>query len=126
MFGKKHPKLEIVIGSESLIRGEISSKGTVRIDGTFEGNIAADCLIIGETGAVTGDIVSKILITGGKITGTVRSSETVEIQHTGEVYGDIHTARLTIAEGAVFQGHSSMQKSRGEIEFRPSELPQEA
>ena len=120
MFSKKHPKLDVVIGPDSAFTGELTSTGTVRIDGKFEGNIAADYLIIGETGTVVGDVAVKSLIAGGKLTGNVRSSDSVEIQPKGEVYGDIFTIRLTIAEGAVFEGRSSMQKSLG-IEYKPAE-----
>jgi cytoskeletal protein CcmA (bactofilin family) len=120
MFTRKHPKLEVVIGPESVFKGELSSKGTVRVDGCFEGNIAADCVIIGETGAVIGDVAAKALIAGGKLTGNVRASDTVEIQPKGEVYGDIAASRLVIAEGAVFEGRSSMQKNR-EIAYKPAE-----
>ncbi len=120
MFSRKHPKLEVVIGPDSVFKGELTSQGTVRVDGRFEGNIAADCVIIGETGAVLGDVASKALIAGGKLNGNVRSSDTVEIQPKGEVYGDITATRLSIAEGAVFEGRSSMQKNR-EIEYKPAE-----
>jgi len=50
MFSSKQPKLEVIIGQESAIKGDIASKGTVRIDGGLEGNITADCVIIGEKG----------------------------------------------------------------------------
>ena len=120
MFGNKHPKLEVVIGAESTFKGELTSKGTIRIDGTFEGNISADCVILGESGSITGDLQVNALIAGGKLRGNVRASDHVEIQSKGEVYGDIYTVRLSIAEGAVFEGRSSMQKNR-EIEYRPAE-----
>ncbi len=121
MFSKKHPKLDVVIGPDSVFKGELSSQGTVRIDGRFEGNISADCVIIGETGAMLGDVASKALIAGGKLNGNIRASDSVEIQPKGEVYGDIVACRLAVAEGAVFEGRSSMQKNR-EIEYKPAEV----
>lgn len=119
MFSKKTPRLEVIIGQETVFRGELTSKGTVRIDGDFEGNISADCLIIGESGMLTGDVVVKDLNVGGKLIGNVRASGTVEIQPKGEVNGDIYAARLAVSEGAVFEGRSSMQKNR-EIEYVPA------
>lgn len=118
---KKHPKLEVIIGAESVFRGGLISKGTIRLDGGFEGNISADCVIIGESGKVIGDITGKDLIIGGKINGNVRVTESVEIQPKGEVYGDIYTVRLTVAEGAVFEGRSCMQKNNPEVEYVPAE-----
>ena len=121
MFGHKHPKLEVVIGSESVFRGELTSKGTIRIDGTFEGNISADCVVLGESGNITGDLQVNVLIAGGKLRGNVRAADHVEIQAKGEVYGDIYTVRFSVAEGAVFEGRSSMQKNR-ELEYRTAEV----
>jgi cytoskeletal protein CcmA (bactofilin family) len=121
MFGKKHPKLEVVIGADTLIKGELVSQGTVRIDGRFEGNVKADCVVVGESGLIIGDVTSKSLIAAGKLSGNVHSSESVEIQPKGEVLGDIYTVRLNVADGAVFEGRSYMQKNR-EIEYKPAEV----
>jgi cytoskeletal protein CcmA (bactofilin family) len=121
MFGNKHPKLEVVIGTDTVFKGELTSKGTIRLDGTFEGNITADCVILGESGSMTGDLQVNVLIAGGKLRGNVRAADHVEIQSKGEIYGDIFTIRLGIAEGAVFEGRSSMQKNR-ELEYRAAEV----
>jgi cytoskeletal protein CcmA (bactofilin family) len=119
---KKHPKLEVIIGNDTIIKGEISSKGTVRIDGRFEGNVTADSIIVGGDGTILGDIATKSLIAAGRITGNVHSTESVEIQPKGEVCGDIYTQRLTVADGGVFEGRSYMQKNRDmsrELEYKP-------
>lgn len=123
MFSKKFSKIEVVIGAETIIRGEISSKGTVKIDGRLEGDITADCVIIGDSGSVVGDVAAKTFIAGGKLQGNVRSSESVEILSSGEINGDIATPRLSVAEGAIFDGHSMMQKSNN-IEYKPVEVLQ--
>jgi cytoskeletal protein CcmA (bactofilin family) len=119
----KHPKLEVVIGSDTVVKGEIVSKGTVRIDGRFEGSLSADCVIIGEGANILGDVTSKTLIAAGRLTGNVHAVESVEIQPKGEVTGDIYTHKLSVAEGGVFEGRSCMQKNREsrELEYKPLE-----
>jgi cytoskeletal protein CcmA (bactofilin family) len=117
---RKHPKLEVVLGTDTVIRGEIVSKGAVRVDGRFEGSLAAESVIVGEGGNITGDIASKSLIAAGRVTGNVHSTESVEIQPKGEVYGDIYTSRLSVADGGIFEGRSYMQKNR-ELEYKPAE-----
>lgn len=109
MFLKKQPRLDTIIGPESALKGDLASKGTVKIDGQLEGNISADCLIIGEGGSLTGDAAVREVIVGGRITGTIHATDAVDIQHKGEVNGDIFAARLTIAEGGRFDGRSTMQ-----------------
>jgi cytoskeletal protein CcmA (bactofilin family) len=117
MFGKKQPKLETIIGPETTLRGELNTSGTVRIDGTLEGNVNADWVIIGEKGSVQGDVTTKGMIVGGKVKGNIRSGEIVEIKQRGEVSGEIFTTNLIIMEGAIFEGRSYMQRTQ-EIECR--------
>lgn len=112
MFFHKQQKLEVVIGRESVMRGEINSKGTVKIDGVLEGGISADCVIIGEHGNISGDAVVRVMVVGGRIVGNIRAEEGVEIQSSGDVCGDIFAARLTIADGAKFDGRSTMQRAK--------------
>lgn len=120
MFGKKQPRLETLIGPDTTLHGELKSSGTVRIDGTLEGNLNAEWVIIGEDGTVQGDVTAKGMVIGGKVTGNIRSSQMVEIKQKGEVIGEIYTTNLIIMEGAVFEGHSYMQRSR-ELECRTLE-----
>lgn len=109
MFFKKQPKLDTIIGLDSIMKGDLTSKGTVKVDGQLEGNVAADCLIIGDTGSLTGDVTARDIVVAGRIIGNIQAVEGVDIQCKGEVCGDISSARLTIAEGARFDGRSSMQ-----------------
>lgn len=120
MFSRKESEMEVIVGPQSGIKGEITSKGTVRIDGTFEGNVVAECVIIGETGAIYGDITVRTCIIGGKLTGNIHASEGAEIRHRGQICGDIYALRLVIAEGAQFDGRSYRQRPR-EIEYRGQE-----
>jgi len=120
MFFSKQPSLEVIIGAESSIRGDISSKGTVRIDGGVEGSVTADCVIIGEKGVVTGDASVRQILVGGWIVGNIRAAEGVDIQRTGDVCGDITSTRLSIAEGGKFDGRSTMQRTK-EIPYKGEE-----
>ena len=117
MFGKKQPRLETIIGPDTILNGELNSKGTVRIDGFLEGNVHAEWVIVGEKGSIKGDVTARGMVVGGKVVGNSRSSDVVEIKQKGEVVGEIYTSNLIIMEGAVFEGHSYMQRSR-EVECR--------
>ena len=112
MFMKKQQqqRVETIIGSGTIFKGEINSNGTVRIDGVFEGTINADWVIIGEGGSVKGDINSRGVVVGGNVEGNIKAAEIVEMHHKAQVFGDIFTAKLSISEGAIFEGRSYMQK----------------
>jgi len=109
MFAKRQAKLDTIVGPESVLKGDITSKGTVKVDGQAEGNITADCLVIGEAGKLTGDVTVREIVVGGRVFGNINASDGVDIQQKGEVCGDVSAARLTIAEGGRFDGRSTMK-----------------
>ncbi|HMK50381.1 MAG TPA: polymer-forming cytoskeletal protein [Thermodesulfovibrionales bacterium] len=115
MFTKNTEKLEAMIGANSHFRGDIDTKGTLRIDGTLVGNVSADWVIVGEKSSIKGDIVSRGIVVGGRIEGNLKAKEIVEIKSKGQVYGDIHTSKFTILEGGVFDGRSNMAHEESKI-----------
>ena len=112
MFGKNSKKLQTIIGEDSEFRGTVSVKETVRIDGFLEGNVRADWVIVGETGKITGNIESRGTVVGGTVEGNIEADEIVELKHKSRVFGEIRTGKLTVAEGAVFEGQSRMEKGK--------------
>jgi cytoskeletal protein CcmA (bactofilin family) len=111
----KTDKIETFIGSNSTFKGEISTSGTLRIDGTLEGNVTADWVVLGEKGNIKGDITSDGVIVGGAIEGNVKVKNIIEIKNKGKVVGDILTPKLTIVEGGVIEGRTSMQYGDGKV-----------
>jgi cytoskeletal protein CcmA (bactofilin family) len=119
MFQKKNnEKLESFIGANSSFKGDIQTKGTLRIDGTVEGNIDTDWLIIGEKGSLIGDVRANGVIVGGKIEGMVNAKEIIEIKGKGEITGDINTPKLSVSEGAILNGRATMTKDTNVIELQ--------
>ncbi len=111
----KTDKIETFIGSNSTFKGEISTSGTLRVDGTLEGNITTDWLVLGEKGDIKGDVASNGVIVGGKIEGNVRAKEIIEVKNKGKVIGDILTPKLTIVEGGIIEGRTSMQQTGSKV-----------
>lgn len=114
MFGKKEKKMETIIGAESTVRGELSITGTVRVDGTVEGDIAADFVVVGETGTVKGNVRSRGMMVGGRVEGNVDSTEVVELRSRARMFGEIRTAKLVMSEGSLFDGLSCMKQKAEE------------
>ena len=115
MFHKNTEKLESLIGAGSSVKGEINTKGTLRVDGSVDGNISADWVVIGEKAGIRGDITARGIIVGGRIDGNLKAKEIVEIKNKGHVFGEIFTSKLTIAEGAIFDGRSSMHREESNV-----------
>jgi cytoskeletal protein CcmA (bactofilin family) len=115
MFHKNTEKLESFIGANSHFKGDIETKGTLRIDGSMEGNVDADWVICGEKASLKGEVRARGVIVGGKIEGNLRAKEIVEIKAKGQVSGDICSGKLNIAEGGMFDGRSTMTKEESRI-----------
>lgn len=115
MFHKNTEKLESFIGTNSAFKGNVDSKGTLRVDGVVEGNISADWVIIGEKAHVRGDITARGIIIGGKIDGNVKAKEIVEVKNKGHITGEIMSKKLIVVEGAIFEGKSTMPREESNV-----------
>lgn len=111
MFGKKETigKIETIIAEGTDVKGDMSSVGTIRVDGVVEGHIIkAAGVIIGRSGKVAGDLTGESVIIGGEVSGNVVASNNLELLSTAQVFGDIKAQTLSIHEGAVFEGKCTM------------------
>lgn len=89
--------------------GKLCFQGTVRIGGTFRGEIyTPDTLIIGEGARVSGTIDAGTVIISGEVNATVRAKYRVEIHRPAIFRGDILTPSLSVDEGVIFEGQSKM------------------
>jgi cytoskeletal protein CcmA (bactofilin family) len=87
-------------------KGELTFKGSFRIDGNFKGSIISDSmLVVGDQGKVEADIKVGYLVISGEIKGTVRASDKVEIHSRGRVIGTIITPKLMVQEGAYLEAN---------------------
>ncbi len=85
-------------------QGDLSFRGSFRIDGHFKGKINSDSLlIIGEQGKVEADVKVGFLIINGEIKGNIQAEEKVEIHSRARVIGTLSTPRLAVEEGAYIE-----------------------
>lgn len=113
MFGRKNTaineEVETIIGHETHFKGIISAKGSVRVDGTLEGEIeTAASIVIGQGGKVLAKIAAANAAIAGYVQGNVDVSGRLELLPTARLYGDIKVGTLIIGEGAVFKGACQM------------------
>ena len=100
-----------VLGSGIIWRGKLTGKGGVRIEGTFEGEIDIQGLVvIGETGKITCDNVrANTVIVAGGINGSI-TAEKLEIRKTGRIWGDVTVSAFSTEEGGFLRGQITMQE----------------
>ena len=109
MFGKDSRKLETIVGDGTRIAGKVSVKGTIRVDGIVEGDVQADWVIVGEIGKIRGNTRTRGMVVGGSVEGNIEATETVELREKATMVGEIHTPKLGVSEGAVFDGRARMK-----------------
>jgi len=132
MFGNKSSKpqnrIDCLIGAGTVIEGNITFAGGLRVDGRVRGNImAADdkpgTLVLSEQAQIEGEIHVSHAVINGTVTGPVHATEYVELQAKANVTGDVHYKSLEVQLGAVVQGRLVYQnegKSEKVVQFKPA------
>ncbi len=121
LFGKKKEepvfnvepstgRVSSVIGPGINWRGDLRGTGGVRIEGTVEGEIAIEGLVvIGETGKVTCETLeAETVIVAGVLKGNVLCQK-LEIRSTGRIWGNVVTTSFTSEDGAFLRGQMRME-----------------
>jgi len=91
------------LSSDLQFDGNVSGGGDLQIDGAIKGDVRVGRLIVGETGAVEGNVSADYVEVRGRIVGNV-SGKQVKLIATAYVDGDITAEQLSIDIGAYFQG----------------------
>jgi len=103
-------KISGFIDRDTEIIGDIKFKENFRIDGIFKGKIlSGNGLIISETAKVEADIEVSSMTINGRVKGTIKAKDRIEIFSKGRVIGTVTTPKLIIEEGAFFQGSCQME-----------------
>ncbi len=100
-----------IIGPGMNIIGDVSTDGTVRIEGRVEGTIrAGKAVIVGRGGEVVGDMVTQDAVIGGRVRGTLVAESRLELQASSDIEGQIRAPaqHLVLEEGARFNGQIQM------------------
>ncbi len=98
-----------IISEGTLIKGDVSASGDIRIDGELVGNInAKGRLVIGPQGKVDGEINCNNIEISGYIKGKITVSELLTMKASARIYGDIIAGKLSVEPGSLFTGSCSM------------------
>jgi len=103
------------IGKSITIKGDLTGKEDLVIEGTVEGRVELPeaQLTVGANGTIKAEIQAKSVVVIGKVTGNIHGTDRIEIQSTGAVKGDVMAPRLMVAEGAVLNGAIQMAGTEG-------------
>jgi len=88
------------------IRGEISGREDLYVDGEIEGKVLLEDakIVIGPNGRVSADVEAREILVLGKVKGNLHGRDSVTIGRTGHVIGDVVTRYISVEDGAQVQG----------------------
>jgi len=99
--------------STLVIKGEISGREDLYIDGEVQGKIRLEegRLTIGPNGRVSADVDAREIVVRGEVKGNLHARDRVQIGQTGRATGDVVTRRISIDEGAELRGRVEITKA---------------
>jgi len=106
------PYINSIIGEGTRFNGEFDLNGLLRIDGDFCGTVRTEGkVLVGKNGRAECTVYAGTVVIGGILRGNIFAGEKVVILSTGIVLGNIHSPRLIVEEGVIFNGTAKITQS---------------
>jgi cytoskeletal protein CcmA (bactofilin family) len=94
-----------VIGKGTVIEGNITADGDLRIEGTVRGDVTTKtALLMAQGSVIEGNLVAQHAEIAGEVHGTVQATGLLIIKSTGTIDGDVITTNLNVEAGSAFTG----------------------
>lgn len=132
MFGNKTTKpqnrIDCLIGAGTVIEGDLTFDGGLRVDGRVNGSVMSvegkpGTLVLSEAARIEGEIRVSHVVINGTVVGPVHAADYVELQSKANVTGDVYYKTLEMQLGAVVQGRLVYQddaKAEKVLKFKPA------
>ena len=110
-----------IIGQQTTIVGDITSKGDFRVDGNVEGTIkTSGRVVIGANGQVKGNVECVNADIEGKFSGKLNVSEMLSLKSSATINGEVIIGKLSVEPGANFNATCNMKGSVKELKNEQS------
>jgi cytoskeletal protein CcmA (bactofilin family) len=97
-------------GKNLKIKGNVSGGGSLIILGSFEGELnLKGSLKVAQSARIKGNVKATDIYVNGNIEGVITASEKVHLDNTARIKGGITTPRISVIEGAMFDGEIKMR-----------------
>ncbi len=110
---------EKVLDVNAAMQGSLvfSDPVNLRINGQFKGTLTTKgSLIIGRGADVTADIIGEDITISGNIKGNIRASRMLRLTAGACVTGNVEVSKISIEEGAIFNGQCKTLEGRISLE----------
>jgi cytoskeletal protein CcmA (bactofilin family) len=98
-------------GAKLSIKGKVTGSGNLIVMGKLEGevNLAGE-IVVAAPAVLNGEIRAVTLAVSGNVTGTLTAGEKIHLEKSAVVSGRMNTPRLSVVDGATFNGETEMKK----------------
>lgn len=99
-----------VVGSSISVKGDLTGAEDLVILGRVEGKIdvASNTVTVGQGGRVVADIHGAVIVIEGEVEGNLYGTERAVLKSSGKVKGNLHAPKISIEDGAQFEGTVDM------------------
>ena len=98
------------IAQGTLIKGNIESQGSFRVEGKIVGNIKTPGkVVVGKTGFIEGQIECENADFEGGLKGELKVQKLLTLRATAKIVGEVFADKLSIEPGAIFNATCSMK-----------------
>jgi len=111
MFQKKELEFnyDLIIGQNSIIRGDVDCNGSIRVDGKIFGDLTSSGnVIVSESASITGNITCFDIEIYGKCCGDVSVKGKINLHQHSQLTGDIKCSSFNTEDGSKFSGQCNI------------------
>lgn len=102
-------RVVMTLGKTLVFKGEMSASEDIVLMGRLEGSLTeGESVTVAVGGVVVGDLRARQITIKGAVLGDIEASESIVIDSTAEMTGDLAAPRVSIIEGARFNGKVEM------------------
>ncbi|MEA3547186.1 MAG: polymer-forming cytoskeletal protein [Thermodesulfobacteriota bacterium] len=109
-FDGNNVAISSIIGNGMNFTGNVNFTGKLRLDGSIEGNVKGDHLVMGETGSITGDVDIDTFICQGRVQGNIKACN-LNVVKGCRIDGNVEAVNLLVEGGASLNGEVKVETS---------------
>ena len=111
------------VGKGVSFKGVISYHGTIRIDGTLDGEIHTEgTLLVGEEAVLNAKVTAGTIVCKGQITGDIVAREKITLRAPAVINAGVDTPMMSMEDGVVFNGTIEMSPKPKTAGTKPTAL----
>jgi len=104
---------DTIIGPSVKVEGDFVTEGNIIVEGTICGTIkTSQNLKVGPGAKIFANVIAENALIAGEVQGNLNVSGKLELTATAKIFGDIKTATISVASGAIMNGKCSMADNK--------------